>query len=90
MLKIKDNVDLEVLRKFGFKKEQITFTNEIVYVYSDTHSTLYVIVESKTNTKRSIKLMGKDVCLSYFALPKLFDLIQAGLVEKVEVNDAKN
>ena len=58
MLKIKDNVDLKELEKFGFKKES-WFDNQIVYVKSYEQYNTYFDVT-------------------------LYDLIQAGLVEKVE------
>lgn len=68
MLKIKDEVDLKELEKFGFEK-----------IVSDIGLEYYVYEEL---------LITKDKEFSIFkirklALEKFYDLIQAGLVEKV-------
>ena len=85
MLKIKDNVDLKELEKFGFEK-----------VSPDWYA-----LEIRDNTEESISiavsLFARPRCInigyrtkgfggisSYtYDLDVLFDLIQAGLVEKV-------
>ena len=74
MLKIKDNVDLKELEKFGFKEHED---------YKDTltdgklHIELYDSIYNVPNTR-------KIYALSSGYLDSLYDLIQAGLVEKVE------
>ena len=73
MLKIKDNVDLKELEKFGLKydnfgfyeiKKELPYGIQKLYVDEDT---------------REIAIVGAGETL----LCVLFDLIQAGLVEKV-------
>ena len=74
-LRIKDNVDLKELEKFGFK----------VYEY-----VLFYEYHSKSNYKDSIMLNMKNKRLLFYqtyngkSYDVLYDLIQAGLVEKVE------
>lgn len=68
MLKIKDNVDPDSL---GFKKTELVTRDEIIYSSHDLK------IEKSTRT----------ICIHTVyieTLDKLFDLIQAGLVEKVE------
>ena len=69
MLKIKDNVDLKELEKFGFEcneKGQYEKTNTLIY----------------KNRKISGKSINSGWSKMYVAY-ELFDIIQAGLVEKV-------
>ena len=79
MLKIKDNVDLKELEEFGFKESE----NKKYYVYDDEESyeilgfskdckTIYIQSENSFNIAEEGSL---DI---------LFNLIQAGLVEKIE------
>ena len=80
MLKIKDNVDLKELEKFGFKlsktygaevyKNRLKSTNGICYLMI-----MPVSRELRIDTDSSMYIIGLDV---------IFDLTQAGLVEKVE------
>ena len=80
MLKIKDNVDLKELEKFGFAVNdkyalycaQITTTQSIGW---KTYTSLDIGVFNNT---REIILNDTD------KIDLLFELIQAGLVEKVE------
>lgn len=68
MLRIKDNVDLKELEKFGFvkrKNKYVLFKRLVVIISVDIETK-----ELKTTNQKC-------------ALNKLFDLIQAGLVEKV-------
>lgn len=81
MLKIKDNVDLKELKKFGFsRKEYANCCDSYVY-YLDDFSTLNIDVATKDIT------IDVDCCGKYyetiFTLSVLYDLIQAGFVEKV-------
>lgn len=90
MWKVKDNVDLKELEKFGFKpyknnyyKKDISFK----YVYSTDIETISILI----SPKREIKKVKLRFCFGYTYLTKtirLFkkdiqDLIEAGLVEKV-------
>ena len=86
MLKIKDNVDLKELEKFGFIQEgEYIYSKEIAHTYltggifkNDISVNVLVYenrileVFSHTRNTRSLEL---DV---------FYDLVQAGLVEKVE------
>ena len=73
MLKIKNDVDLIELEKFGFKK---LTTNEGIKYYSFKKEPLYA------NGYLSIFLKDREIWGT--ASDKLYDLIQAGFVEKVE------
>jgi len=82
MLKIKDNVDLKELEKFGFKK----CSNSGEYVLHFAH-----YVDGKIYSYIVITKTRRITCLDYVAIEHhqqavevLFDLIQAGLVKKVE------
>lgn len=78
MLKIKDNVDLKELEKFGFK----LFQGNSKYYYKDVYngtSDYRVYVED-----RIIQLgMGAEETI-FNVDTTIYDLIQAGIVEKVE------
>lgn len=76
MLKIKDNVDLKELEKFGFDEyiecyEYIKYDASF-YVYKDTR-----IIKFDCSDWGLDKDNGAEI------IQVLFDLIQAGLVEKV-------
>ena len=71
MLRIKDNIDLKELKKFGF----IYCNNELYYLSFDEYNYINVYEYSREIT---------FVCLNDEKTKnKIFDLIQAGLVEKV-------
>ena len=79
MLKIKDNVDLKELKKFGFYFDYIVDQNVYRKIKSiekgKTKQTCeYIIWED-----RSIDIYSRDGFLD----DTLYDLIQVGLVEKV-------
>ena len=78
MLKIKDNVDLKELEKFGFDIEQTKDEYDVIYGFD---SNLLFYKESKI----IILPWNKQET----ALNTLHDLIKADLVEKVEDNDSK-
>lgn len=84
MLKIKDNIDLKELEKFKFKKNKNAYykcmRNDYylniyqgvsIYVRSDTR---WIMLDSIKGFQRMYEIEYQNV---------LFDLIQAGLVEKV-------
>ena len=75
MLRIKDNIDLKELKKFGFlEAEQYYYSKEDCVVelrISKTDRRLYIIVYD----------LEYDVIIEDIDL--LFDIIEAGLVEKV-------
>lgn len=83
MLKIKDDVDLRELEKFGFEyKENQKILRNSVFEWND----MIKVKESKeqiyirTFNKREI-IVSSDCGI---AMDKLYDLITAGYVEKVE------
>ena len=85
MLKIKDNVDLKELEKFGFVELKSNFDNECLgwewfkTIKDDGEDIrLDIYVYPDNSRYRGLLIMDNDVG------DKLFDLIQAGLVEKVE------
>ena len=71
MLKIKEEVDLKELKKFGFKKDE-----EQQYMIKD----LDIFVGTDENEKELVLDFG----FNNENINVLYDLIQAGLVEKVE------
>ena len=74
MLKIKDNVDLKELEKFGFKYNNFGFY-EIYIELSYGKQRLYIDEDT-----REIDIVGSGGTI----LCKLFDLIQSALVEKIK------
>lgn len=94
MLKIKDNIDLKELEKFGFGVESIKKPNEDKYTFF-----AYDRMRTKRNenkygcirtTYKIVKVYVKDRTIHFFNLSGetynknwANDLIQAGLVEKV-------
>lgn len=81
MLKIKDNVDLKQLEKFGFKKTKST-GGDIYYYPIAWNYGLYI--EVAVNVDRTISLDVNYEDFSSEDIDIFYDLIQAGLVEKVE------
>jgi len=80
MLKIKDEVDLKELEKFGFvtslKYNPMSYVKK-VYLNNDNDDKNFYRISKKS---RKIELKRLDGELD----DTLYDLIQAGLVEKVE------
>lgn len=72
MLKIKDNVDLKELEKFGFEKYEYT---HLIVLRKDNHDFACIDIRDK-----NYEIL--DLCSLTYNLT--YDLIQAGLVEKVE------
>lgn len=70
MLKIKDNVDLKELEKYGFKKKY--YYNAICIVREDRKHDIFFDLKTR---KLLFVNCGYDT---------LYDLIKDGLVEKVE------
>ena len=80
MLKIKDNVDLKELKKFGFKENQSSecwvndYQTEDFIIYYDYEIWLRLDTHS---------ISAKESLNSHKILNTLYDLIKADLVEKV-------
>lgn len=91
MLKIKDSVDLKELEKFGFKPQFDEDTGEIIAYKKNKDKTtfegLFVKItepESKIRIYKSKERIWKlNPYENYYDLDMVYDLIQAGLVEKV-------
>jgi hypothetical protein len=83
MLKIKDNVDLKDLEKFGFKYKDKTIEEDIIHPYYQNEDVYISVEKTKCYNKRELLFDGRN----YWDIPSvpnvIFDLIQAGLVEKV-------
>ena len=80
MLKIKDNVDLKELEKFGFRNYGPGYCKSIL-------DKSYLVNIDICITNREIRLIAfiENVTIGFKdELDYLFDLIQADLVEKVE------
>ena len=80
MLKIKDNVDLKELKKYGFKRKYYNCTKSLVLEYElkdHPHKYQDIIFDISTR-KLEFCNWGSDV---------MYDLIKADLVEKVESDE---
>lgn len=84
MLKIKDNVDLKELEKFGLKKKTRYYTNNQICVDPTTR---YVLCCNVGYSAYGEFVPNKNMFNSQrlFISNVLFDLIQQDFVEKVEV-----
>jgi hypothetical protein len=74
MLKIKDNVDLKELEKFGFHVKYTIF-KKIKNLYNEVDAHIYI------DAHRNIGVETSGDCED---LDTLYELIKADLVEKVE------
>ena len=83
MLKIKDNVDLKELEKFGFEKVKDEITGDIEYRYQENNDYETIcIYESRYIT--CVDFRPSLGIGEIGTLEPLYDLIKAGLVEKGE------
>lgn len=80
MLKIKDNVDLKELEKFGFEKceEECNYWKYIFLNKYGDELQYWIDIDT-----RIIEFASQD-CKVYKIDTTLYDLIQDGLVEKVD------
>lgn len=85
MLKIKDSVELSELEKFGFERSK---SCEAYYkdILSNTlHKGYSIVVYIYTKTRKiEIEFDTDILIITDVPVDLIFDLIQAGLVEKVE------
>ena len=95
MLKLKDNVDLKELEKFDFLhqfpyttdfSDDYEFDNKMFYqIGHSRRGQFYYILVDKTSLEISVYATRPDGSGTSIGVGSiLFDLIQAGLVEKVE------
>lgn len=98
MLKIKDNVDLKTLKKYGFKEVQQN--KRINYIFFPRNQNInssgnVIVINNDRNLFNYDYYLGEDREIHFDLNPqasydfeevmdKFYDLIQAGLVEKVE------
>ena len=84
MLKIKNNVNLKELEKFGFEYKDKTTDRDIIHPYYKNCDVYISVEKTKIYGERELMFDGRD----YWNIPSIpdviFDLIQAGLVEKGE------
>lgn len=83
MLKIKENVELKELEKFGFK-----YNRDMKYWYKHcigTFNKFLVLTENDIDSFRGQIVFYNDSAFNTtLYLDTLYDLIQSGLVEKIE------
>jgi len=97
MLKIKDNVDLKELLKFGFEQKVYQKDSNIFQkIIEEEDFILTILVNDLRKRERQLSIyvyVDEDdiknhtedyINECYYNLDVIFDLIQAGLVEKVE------
>ena len=77
MLKIKDNVDLKELEKYGFIEDE--FKVRLLY-----EQNRYTGLRVEKETKKIGLYNSVDIVVEKRTLDILYDLIKDGLVEKVE------
>lgn len=77
MLKIKDEVDLKELEKFGFIRDACYLDEDGNVMYS------YEFLVISIKTRELCVCSGCDEVFGDKEIAKLYDLIQAGLIEKV-------
>lgn len=82
MLKIKDNIDLKELEKFGFKNkkekyEWYEYKNKFIEI------TIFLNLENECENK-ILFILTNQYNRNYANIDILYDLIKADLVEKVE------
>ena len=92
MLKIKNNVDLKELERFGFKAKFDEDTGKVCAYQKKCEKDVGGLLISITETTSLIRIYrafkGKNIewrinkYNDYFDIDTLYDLIQAGLVEK--------
>lgn len=79
MLKIKDNVDLKELEKFGFEEDEDKY-----FYYGFTEPNCNSEIRMYIDIKTRVISTGFDMYVSPYKIhDKIYDLIQAGLVEKI-------
>lgn len=97
MLKIKDGIELKELEKFGFYQSnefmnswnyelQVLEPRENNFFGEEEYSTLTVQEfepDGKTKTNKELTLMVDTDDECWYNIDIIFDLIQAGLVEKI-------
>lgn len=84
MLRIKKDIPLEKLGEYGFKRDKLPYCIDDYYIKNFSKNYVLLLVNITT---KEIKIFLDDdfyECFLNFDLSILYDLIQDGLVEKVE------
>ena len=82
MLKIRDNVDLKELENFGFKYIVEKYKS---YIYINKFIEIDIFLDLENECENKVLFMlTSQYNRNYANLDILYDLIQAGLVEKVK------
>lgn len=92
MLKIKDDVNIEELKKFGFKPKYDEDTGEVIAYQKINKETEYDgLIVNIEKIKSEIRIFKRakvgwliNKYREYADLDTLYELIQAGLVEKIK------
>ena len=84
MLKIKDNVALKELEKFGFKKDE-DLSNDLETIYSVTQEYQKLCLHWEEKDLFLYEPFNSNTF--FFKVDILYDLINAGLVEKGEKDE---
>ena len=82
MLKIKDDIELKELEKFGFRNGT---RNRYIYITKSNgvESQMYVDLTPCNNNNNELKIETSSFSIPEKIKNKLYDLIKADLVEKV-------
>jgi hypothetical protein len=86
MLKIKNNIDLKELEKYGFYKPKKGIYKSYVLMTNEVGNSSHLSICDWDGTQRSIKLIQEAYDYK-LGLDALYDLIKADLVEKVESDE---
>jgi len=84
MLKIKDNIDLKKLEKFGFVKVKMHKGYKNKRYFTNTKGGTYIIVDDENKGTDFYKRLSSGDWEYSNNLDILYDLIKADMVEKVE------
>ena len=85
MLKIKDNVDLKELERFGFKSE----TQQKGLIYENKYSFYNDINKVSIYICTDLKIVEPTISFDIEDLDVLYDLINEGMLEKVVEDENK-
>lgn len=84
MLKIKDNVDLKELEKFGFyKPKKGEYKGYVLMTNDDNKNSSHISICKYDEKQRNIMLIERGYSYK-LGQDTLYDLIKADLVEKVD------
>lgn len=88
MLKIKNNIDLKELEKYGFhytaSKHWESYWFKKVYCEDENDGRVFYTIVPKTTDEFTARAIYIDSCGDSRLDNTLYDLIQAGLVEKID------